>query len=114
MSYLKENTDSLPKKNIQIKVASPNLEINETQTEKEKIEQTDDDPLEGTKVDQDDDLATLSLAEYQLTRDRQRRQITLQTKFGDNDFVSLLTYQYEIENEPNSYDDIINGKDLAT
>lgn len=57
------------------------------------------------------DLATLSIALYQLTRDR---QIKLPLKFKSDDFISLLTYLYVTENQPNSHEEaLIKYKDSA-
>lgn len=59
------------------------------------------------------DLPDLPLDDYQLTRDRERRQIRPPIRFDNDEFVSLFTYQDKSENEPDSYDDAINCKDYV-
>jgi hypothetical protein len=58
----------------------------------------------------DTDLETnQTLGDYQLARDRQRRQVRPPVRFDDE--VSLLTVQGFIESEPVSYDEAMSSKD---
>ncbi|KAL2466640.1 hypothetical protein Adt_42491 [Abeliophyllum distichum] len=58
------------------------------------------------------DYATLPLYEYQLTRDRQRRQIRPPARYADESFVSLLTCREVVSNEHYTYEEALNSKDL--
>lgn len=71
-------------------------------------------PVEIDNLSESEEQNTLPnppLDEYQLTRDRERRQIRPPVRFNNDDFVSLFAHQDKSENEPDSYDDAINCKD---
>ncbi|KAL2475147.1 Retrovirus-related Pol polyprotein from transposon TNT 1-94 [Abeliophyllum distichum] len=101
MPCLKETTSNLKERDIRIEVESSSLENTEDMGERENLnhqEITLQNDEEST--DENADSATLPIDAYQLTRDRQRRQIQPPARFNDDNFVSFLTYQEVIENEP--------------
>ncbi|KAL2469901.1 Reverse transcriptase Ty1/copia-type domain-containing protein [Abeliophyllum distichum] len=112
MPCLKDTTSTLNERDIIFEVESSNLEHFEDMGEREHMnhqEITLQNDEEST--DNNVDSTTLPIDEYQLTRDRQRRHIRPPARFNDDDFVSFLTYQEVIENEPLYYDKAMKSKD---
>lgn len=54
---------------------------------------------------------SLPFDEYQLTKNKKRRQIRPFTRFDNDNYVSLFTYQGQFENESMSYKDAIKCKE---
>ncbi|KAL2484776.1 putative mitochondrial protein [Abeliophyllum distichum] len=112
MPCLKETTSNLKERDIRIEVESSSLDNTEDMEERENMNHQEI-TLQNDEESTDDnaDSATLPIDKYQLTRDRQRRQIRPPSRFNDDNFVSFLTYQELVENEPLSYDEAMKSKD---
>ncbi|KAL2527158.1 Uncharacterized protein Adt_12212 [Abeliophyllum distichum] len=92
MPCLKDTTSILKERDISFEVESSNLEHTEDMGERENMnhqEITLQNDEEST--DNNVDSATLPIDEYQLTRDRQRRQIGPPARFNDDD-LSLFSH----------------------
>lgn len=115
MPCLEGKENNLNENDVQIEVES-SLADNGTPAPAVDGSNLDDNnlPIEIDNISESEEqfnLHDLPLDDYQLTRDRERRQIKPHVRFDNDDFVSLFTYQDKSKNEPNSYDDAINCKD---
>ncbi|KAL2498193.1 Uncharacterized protein Adt_23743 [Abeliophyllum distichum] len=112
MPCLKETISNMKERDIRIEVESSNLENTEDMGERENLNHQEINlQNEEESTENNADFATLPIDEYQLTRDRQRRQIRPPARFNGDNFVSFLTYQKVVENEPLSYDETMKSKD---
>lgn len=96
-------------KGVEIEVEQSDDENHQNATQ--SVEENEEIPGDSTHNDESEveQASGQSLDNYQLARDRQRRQIRPPARF--NEHVSLLSYQSMIENEPESFEEAINSKD---
>ncbi|XP_022897510.1 uncharacterized protein LOC111411188 [Olea europaea var. sylvestris] len=102
MPCLEGKENALTDKDVQIEVEPSCSNQNMSVTIAEENENEEAIILPETEHVEEVDSAALPLDEYQLTRDRERRQIRPSTRFDSNTFVSLFIYQDLTENDPNS------------
>ncbi|XP_022851034.1 uncharacterized protein LOC111372852 [Olea europaea var. sylvestris] len=103
MPCLEGKKGNLTENDVQIEVEPTKIDDISSaplETECTEADQNENEP-DLTESDQGDDLIP-PLDEYQLTTDRDRRQIRPPARFNSDDFVSLFTYQEDIESEPSS------------
>lgn len=113
MSCLEWKKGNLSENYVQIEVEP--IKIENTHNASLEIDHIDavipnENELEAGEYEQSDNVIS-PLEGYQLTRDRKRRQIRPPHKYNSDDFVSLFTFQEEIESVTNSYNDALKSKD---
>lgn len=117
MPCLEGKETNLTEKDVQIEVEKLYSETDShvpTLTELDQNENSiivETENNQSSDTDEQTDFTNPPLNEYQLTRDRERRQIRTPARFDCDDFVSLFTYHKQFENKQSSCDDAINCKD---
>lgn len=77
-----------------------------------EVEPAPSDPLpEPTESESEPEPSEPALRNYQLTRDRERREIRPSTRFSNDDFVTLFSALDSVNSEPVSFNDAINCSD---